>query len=326
MSESALGTHLITGGAGFIGVNLARRLLELGRSVVLVDDLSLGREANFSWLGHQSGVRFAKVDCADPAALHNAIDALNACPIEDVWHLAANSDIAAGSEDMRVDLHRTLLSTTGVLLMLKELGAARIHFASSSAVYGDRRDIEVSESTGPFEPISYYGAMKLASEAQLRAAVEAFIPSANIYRFANIVGAPATHGVILDFVDRLTYAPDQLVVRGNGTQRKPYLHVSELIDAMLFIADHAHDRFNVFNIGPGDEGMTVARIADIVVDAVSPGAVVTFGTERRGWVGDVPRFRFSTAKLKRLGWTARLTSEQAIRQAVAEIVAHRSHV
>lgn len=320
-----MGTHLITGGAGFIGVNLAWRLWKMGRPVVLIDDLSLGRETHLRWLDHGSSVRFAKADCSDPAALRTAVHALGAFPIADVWHLAANSDIAAGSEDLHVDLHRTFLSTTGVLLMLQELAPATIHFTSSSAIYGDRGDIRVSESDGPFEPISYYGAMKLASEAQLRAAVEHFVPKVNILRLSNIVGMPATHGVVLDFINSLMAEPDRLTVRGNGMQRKPYLHVSELVDAMLFVADHARDRFNVFNVGPDDDGISIATIADIVVATVSPRAAITFGDEPQGWVGDVPKFRLSGDRLAALGWTSRLTSEEAVRRAVAEIVAYQCH-
>lgn len=108
-------------------------------------------------------------------------------------------------------------------------------------------------------------------------------------------------------------------------QRKPYLHVSELIDAMLFVADHARDRFNVFNVGPDDDGVSIATLAGIVVAAVSPRAAIAFGAEPQGWVGDVPKFRLSGDRLAALGWTPRLTSEEAVRRAVAEIVAYRRH-
>ncbi len=315
-----MSTHLITGGAGFIGVNLAERLLGRNFTILLVDDLSLGTEANLAWLrARDPRARFVKADVADPVSFQKSIRSLDLPPISDVWHLAANSDIAAGSGDLSVDLKRTFLTTTGVLTLLREIGPARVHFASSSAIYGDHGERELTEQTGPLEPISYYGAMKLASEAQIRAAVENFLPRANIYRFANIIGAPATHGVIHDFIRRLRTDPNALTVLGDGTQRKPYLHVDELVDAMLFIADSTQERFNVFNVGPGDDGITVADIADIVVDAASPGALVAFGTEKRGWVGDVPRFRLSVRKLAALGWSPRLSSHDAVRRAVAEI-------
>jgi UDP-glucose 4-epimerase len=125
--------------------------------------------------------------------------------------------------------------------------------------------------------------------------------------------------VILDFIRRLKDDPKRLVVLGDGTQRKPYLHVKELVDAMLFIARTADQRYNVFNIGPDDEGVTVRFIAETVRDTVAPGAEIAYGSENRGWVGDVPRFAYSGDRLRGLGWTPTLTSENAIRSAVREI-------
>ena len=314
-------THLITGGAGFIAVNLARRLLDQGSDVLLLDDLSLGCEANLAAIGRP--VRFVRADCADPDAVAAAVREAAPSLIGDVWHLAANSDIARGTGDPRVDLQRTFMTTAGLVLALRGMAPARLHFASSSAVYGDQNGRATGEADGPAEPISYYGAAKLASEAYIRAAVESFLPAANIFRFANIVGAPATHGVLFDFIGRLTNAPGHLAVLGDGTQRKPYLHVDELIDAMLFVAGQAGGSCNVFNVGPADEGVSVAQIAEIVVAAVAPGASIGFGREKRGWVGDVPQVLLPVDKLAALGWRARMNSEQAVRRAVRDIVASR---
>jgi UDP-glucose 4-epimerase len=310
--------HMITGGAGFIAVNLARCLRERGEVVLLVDDLSRGRRENLGRLGDDPGVRFVKADCADPEALRAAVDACGS-PSLTVWHLAANSDIPAGGADFGVDVRRTFLTTTGVLQFLRTYGPSTLHFASSSAVYGDFGERMIDEDVGPLAPISNYGAMKLASEAQIRAAVEAFLPRADIFRFPNVVGTPATHGVILDFIAKLRADPTRLDVLGDGTQKKPYLHVDELVEAMLFISDGARGRFNVFNIGPQDDGVTVVTISEIVRDTISPRAKIYYGTEPRGWVGDVPRFRYSVARLEALGWRPKLTSGEAIVRAVHEI-------
>ena len=192
-------------------------------------------------------------------------------------------------------------------------------FASTSAIYGDLSNQELTESTGPLFPISNYGAMKLASEAIITAAVEKFLRRALLFRFPNVVGLPATHGVILDFIRRLRSDPDHLDVLGDGSQRKSYLHVTELVDAMLFIQSRVTKRVDVFNIGPTDAGIHVRDIARETVAAVAPGARLKFGTDNKGWVGDVPRFTYSTAKLSALGWTPKLSSLEAVRRAIGEI-------
>jgi UDP-glucose 4-epimerase len=339
--------HLITGGAGFVAANLVRRLLagnalighdsaghaggpEAGSRqaaagatrVLLVDDLSRGTMENLAEFAADPRVTFVQADCADAAALEQIVRQVHQSqPIRHVWHMAANSDIPAGIADLRIDLQRTFLTTTAVLLTMKALGLPELHFASSSAIYGDLGEAAIGEDIGPLQPISNYGAMKLASEAQIRAAVEAFLPRANIFRFPNVVGVPATHGVILDLIRKLRATPDRLDVLGDGSQCKPYLHVGDLIDAMLFIAGHAEGRYNVFNIGPRDSGVTVRRIAEQVRDRVSPGAAIAYGEGGRGWVGDVPRFRYDVSRLEALGWTPRHGSDAAIARAVAEIAA-----
>lgn len=318
--------HLITGGAGFIGVNLAERLRRRGEQVLLVDDLSRGRRANLGALERDPGVRLAVADCADRDALLLAVASAGLDGrIEEVWHLAANSDVAAGAQDLRVDVRDTLLTTTGVLEAMRALGLKTLNFASSSAVYGDLGERALTEDDGPLAPISNYGAMKLASEAQIRAACETFLDRASVFRFPNVVGAPATHGVILDFVRKLAADRRRLEVLGDGAQKKPYLHVQDLVEAMLALTDRLgagrlEGGFNLVNIGPDDDGVTVREIAEMTAAAVSPGAEIEYGTTRAGWPGDVPRFRYAVDKARRLGWASGRSSQAAVRQAIAEII------
>lgn len=314
-----MSTHVVTGGAGFVAVNLIARLLARGDRVIALDDLSRGLRAHWTRFSDESGFRAAVVDCADLGAYRAALG--DAQGITDIWHLAANSDIPAGIADPNIDLAGTFLTTFNTLVVMRERAIPALHFASSSAIYGDLGEAAIHEDIGPLEPISNYGAMKLASEAQIRAAVEAGLPRADVFRFPNVVGVPATHGVMLDFVRKLEATPDRLDVLGNGTQRKAYLHVEELVDAMLFIAERASGRYNVYNVGPSDDGIFVADIATIVRDLAAPGAEIRFGAEGRGWVGDVPRFRYDTSRLGALGWRPALDSGGAVRRAAAQIVA-----
>ena len=313
----------IAGGAGFVGANLIPRLLAEGRVVVVADNMSRGKEeyALRAAAGSPERVVILQGDCTDADFVEEAFaKARGLGVIDEVWHLAANSDIPAGVNDAQVDLKDTFMTTFRLLGAMKLFEVATLHFASSSAIYGDRGDLVLHENVGPLLPISNYGAMKLASEAAISAAAESFLDRANIFRFPNVVGVPATHGVIFDFVHKLIADPSALAVLGDGTQQKAYLHAQDLIGAMLIIRDRqTTDRTNIVNIGPTDEGVTVRWIAEQVVARVSPTAAIHYGKGNKGWVGDVPKFSYSTERLQSYGWKPALGSADAIRLAVDQI-------
>lgn len=312
--------EIVTGGAGFIGSNLVDALLKAGKEVIALDNFVRGVPTNLDGARRSNGFAFEQVNCSDFMEFRAAtVRALAGRRATTIWHMAANSDIPAGVADPMIDLRDTFMTTFSALLLMKELAIPDFHFASSSAIYGDFGDIEIHEDSGPCKPISNYGAMKLASEAQISASLESFGNKAVIFRFPNVVGTPATHGVIIDFINKLKLDPRRLPVLGNGTQQKPYLHVGDLVAAMLFIAEHAYEKVGIFNIGPQDAGVTVQFIAECVRDTVAPAAEIIYGGGNKGWVGDVPRFRYSTARLSELGWRPTMNSEMAVRMAVRAI-------
>jgi len=314
--------HVITGGAGFIGVNLAHALLERGLRVLLVDNLSRGRREYVDLLPYPERRTFVAADLANPAEVSRIFEVISDAPNVEVWHLCANSDIPAGVNDPSVDLRDTFLTTYELLRTMTKARILQLNFSSTSAVYGDHGETLLTEETY-VEPISNYGAMKLASEAAIRAWCEACGGRANVFRFPNVVGVPATHGVIFDFIQKLQKNPDTLAVLGDGSQRKAYLHVADLVSAMLFIHENAQTGYNLFNIGPADAGITVRDIAKQVRDLISPRATIEYGNENRGWIGDVPRFRYSVDKLRQLGWSTPHTSAEAIALAVKQITAQQ---
>ena len=177
----------------------------------------------------------------------------------------------------------------------------------------------LTEDVGPLLPISNYGAAKLASEALLSAAAESSLDQLWIFRFPNVIGPRGTHGAMVDFARRLACRPASLRVLGDGTQTKPYLHVSELIAAMRFVVANAGQRRNVFNIGPEGPGSSVRFMAETMIARMAPGTAIAYSGGDRGWVGDVPRFAYSTERLARLGWRPTLSSDEAVRRAAGEL-------
>lgn len=312
---------LIAGVAGFIGSNLLKTLIRDCKSKQKyfgIDNFARGLSQN---LPRNTMFEFEKVDLSDLKTTEKTFEKFNKKEkIEEVWHLAANSDISAGISTPLIDLNNTFLSTFNILQAMKRLDIPIIHFASSSAVYGDRGERILTEETGPLIPISNYGAMKLSSEALIGAAKEAFLNKAFIYRFPNVVGTPATHGVIFDFVEKLKLTPLTLKVLGNGTQTKPYLHVQDLISAMLFIRENSKEDLSLYNIGPLDDGISVKFIAEAVTGILSKNAKITYESRTKGWAGDIPRFKYSVKKLQNLGWKSRWGSKDAICKAIQEIV------
>jgi UDP-glucose 4-epimerase len=142
-----------------------------------------------------------------------------------------------------------------------------------------------------------------------------------IFRFANIVGLRRRQGVVYDFVHRLKQNPAELEILGNGSQCKPYLHVGECVDGILFGYKNAGNRVNLFNIGV-DSATDVRTIASIVTEEMGLKEVkLKYGASDRGWQGDAPQLRFDMSKMQKLGWCARLSSDEAVRLATTEHIA-----
>jgi len=301
----------VTGGAGFIGSHLNDALLQKGHDVSVIDNFVLGTMDNVK---HNLSNNSFKLYREDILNLNKLEDIFETEKFDVVFHLAANSDIQKSIEAPSVDYELTFQTTFNVLLCMKKFQVNKILFSSSSAIYGESSAV-LREDSGPLFPISHYGAAKLASEAFISSFCENYGVKAWIFRFPNVVGERATHGVIQDFVRRLRSNPEILNVLGDGNQNKPYLYVKDLVDAMLFCWEQSNDKINYFNIGV-DTRTRVKTIADIVIRNMGLNPRINFTGGDRGWVGDVPEFTYDLAKLKRLGWMPRHTSDEAVELAV----------
>jgi len=310
---------IVTGCAGFIGRHLVKKLLLNGNQVIGIDNFCRGNYYNIEEFTNNRNFTFLKFDLSD---YHNYEKYLeySVNTIDAVWHMSANSDISAGINNPDIDFRDTFMTTFNTLKYMKNKNVPKLYFASTSAVYGDHGDCAITELTSPLHPISNYGAMKLASEAIISSANELFLKKVIVFRFPNVIGSYATHGIIYDLINKLKNSPTKLEVLGDGSQEKSYLHVEELIDAMFFLESNVGNKFEVFNIGPNEEiGVTVKFISETVRNIAAPKAEICYGNEPKGWVGDVPKFVYSTEKLNQLGWNSKLSSKDAILKSTNEI-------
>lgn len=308
---------LIAGGAGFIGSHLIDRFLAEGHNVICADKLIMG-DKNIAHVRNRKDFKFYCVDLAD----QNQVDRIfSENAIDVVYHLAANSDIQKGGREPSIDFHDTLLTTRVLLEGMRKVDVKKMFFASTSAVYGEMPDVELTETTGGLMPVSYYGGAKLASEALISSYVSMCDMSAVIFRFPNVIGPRLTHGAVYDFIRKLRKNPAQLEILGNGTQCKPYIYVLDLVDAILRLTQSFTPGEVVYNISVTSPGTTVTRIAEIVVEELGLKNVeFNYTGGDRGWKGDVPRFSYDISKVLRTGWTPRHTSDDAVRQTVKDVI------
>lgn len=306
----------VIGGAGFIGSHLVDRLAQRG-PVTAYDNLSVGRPDFIRSHLDAGRATLIQADVLD-------LDRLTAAIAEHdvVFHLAANPEARWGLTNPRLDLEQGTIATWNVLEAMRRTGVRRLVFSSSGTVYGETSRTAAEGDLGAL-PISLYGASKLAGEALISAFVECFGLRAWIFRFGNVVGPRGTHGAALDFLKKLRDRRVELEVLGDGRQSKPYLHVHDCADGILFGLDRApaDAPLSVFNLAPPDT-TSVARIAELCVAASPyPGALIRYTGGDRGWPGDVPRSRMDPGRLAALGFRVRHTSDDAVRLAVEALAA-----
>lgn len=300
---------LVTGGAGFIGSHLIDRLVARGDDVVVIDNLSSGVLEFIQSHLDDGRVHLVEGDIRNP----DDVDRAMAMEIDCVFHLAANPDIRLGTRVTDTDLNQGTVATYNVLESMRLNGVKKIAFASSSVVYGEDAPLPTPEDHGPCMPISLYGASKQAGEGLVSSWVGTFGLQAWIFRFANIIGARGTHGVIFDFIHKLKNDPSRLEVLGNGLQEKSYMEVGDCVDGILHVMANADAPLNLFNLGSHDTA-SVRRIAELVVEVTQcHDARIEYTGGDRGWAGDIPRARLSIQKMLETGFDVSMNSEDAIR-------------
>ena len=306
---------LVTGGAGFIGSHLCDALISRGDRVICVDNLQRGNTGTIQHLLINERFFFYEIDVCNQTAIE---ELLKKYDIEMVYHLAANTDLWESMENPHIEHICTFETTRSVLAAMKKADVKNLFFASTSAIYGEQKGNKAFEENDLLSPISYYGAAKMAAEAYVYAYAYMNDMRVLIYRFSNIIGGRMTHGVIRDFIMRLLDDPTHLDVRGNGYQTKPYLHVSELIRAIM-MTELAEDGVHIYNVG-AVTNTNVRFIANAVVDRLGlTGIPVNYEDCTGGWKGDVAKYDYDVSKINAKGWFAQMNSNDTVIKAVAEI-------
>ncbi|WP_227376572.1 NAD-dependent epimerase/dehydratase family protein [Haladaptatus halobius] len=296
---------LVTGGAGLVGSHLAKRLSE-ENDVTVADDLSKGTRDRVP-----EGVEFVQVDMTDEVDVAEVVTE----NLDIVFHFAAYTD--TNYSDPRQLFEENGEMTYNVLERMHEVGVTNLAFTSSSTVYGEA-PMPTPEDYAPLEPISIYGASKLADEGIVSTYAHSHGITSWVYRFANIVGPHQRGNVIPDFIEKLLSDPETLTILGNGLQEKSYLHVEECIDAMCHVVETADDDLNIYNLGTRTT-TSVNTIADIVADVMDLDPEYEYTGGDRGWTGDVPKMRLSIEKLSALGWNPTQSSDEAVRKAAEQL-------
>lgn len=305
---------VITGGAGFIGSHLADTLA-VESDVVVVDHMRAGRRANLS-VALERGTKLLKRDLlrGDIRPIFRRADV--------VYHFAANPDVRIGRAGTKPLIDENVIATHRVLEACRAERVPRIVFPSTSTVYGEATTVPTSEEYGPLEPISVYGASKLAGEALVSAYAHTFGVHAVIFRLANVVGARSGHGVVVDLVRKLARDPKRLEIIGSdpGTA-KSYVHVDDVIAGIRAGVRAAAGPVAVYNVG-SDDVISVRSIADAICDELGLRGVAYAWTGGsgggRGWAGDVRVMHLAIDRLKQTGWRPRKSSEEAVRAAARD--------
>ncbi|MGC3989248.1 MAG: NAD-dependent epimerase/dehydratase family protein [Chthoniobacteraceae bacterium] len=305
---------LVTGGAGFIGSHIVDHLIERGADVTVYDNLCTGFETNVGAHLANPKFRLVKADVLDKDALKAAMEGCDT-----VFHFQANADVRGGTHKTRIDLEQNTIATWNVLDAMRENGVKTLAFASSATVYGEPEIFPTPEDC-PLVQTSLYGASKLAGEAMIQAYAEYFGIRSVTFRFVSWIGPRYSHGVVYDFMKKLRANPQELEVLGDGKQRKSYLDVRDGVAGVFTALDRYEGNKGVFNLGH-DDFMNVLDLAAIVTSELGLKDVklVTTGGER-GWLGDSPFVQLDTARMKSLGWTARISIEEGIRATVRHLI------
>jgi len=283
---------LITGGSGFIGSSITDALLKADYEVKVIDNLSTGRIENLDNAINNKNFKFIKGDIRNFNA-HDLED------VEVIFHEAAQIDVRKSVSDPGYDLDVNVAGTINILENMRKSDVKKIIYASSGgAIYGNPGYLPCNEKH-PTDPISPYGASKLAAEKYIRIYHETYgIDYVNL-RYANVYGPRqdplGEAGVIAIFLNRVL-DNKKPVIFGNGKQTRDYVHVYDVVEANLLAINKLNN--DNFNVGTGIE-TSVKELIEIISELLNKDVKAEYAEERKG---EVQRIALDVSKIKNFGF------------------------
>jgi UDP-glucose 4-epimerase len=297
---------LVTGGAGFIGFHLCKRLSDLTSNLTIYDNLSSGKKENVKDVPKAN---FVKGDILDLKKLRS----LEKTDL--IYHLAAQVVVPYSMENPLEDFETNAKGTLQVLEKARK-DDAKLVFASSAAVYGNPTIFPTPEEYG-FHPFSCYGLSKVVGEEYCQMYQSQYGLDITIMRFANVYGSRC-HGVIHDFLDKIAKNPGKLEIIGTGLQSRDFVHVSDVVDALVTVGSDDSANGKTYNIGFGTT-TTIIDLAKMMLKILNLQAKTFITTTNVSWQGDVTKIWFDNSKAKKeLKWNPELSLEDSIREIIAE--------
>jgi len=299
---------VVTGGAGFIGSNLCRTLLEEGAKVTAFDNLSSGK-IDFIKDLMDKGFNFVQGDIRDPAALEKATK-----NSEVIFHLAAQTSVPFSMENPNEDCEINVVGTLNVLEAARKADA-RVVFASSCAVYGNPEKRPTPE-TYPTNPIAFYGLSKLLGENCCRFHQKTYDLEVVMLRIFNVYG-PNCHGVIYDFLDKLQKTPNKLEVLGTGRQSRDFVYISDMVNFLLKAATSPAAAGEAFNVGTGTT-TSVSELAKMIIEILGLKDVDIYFKGGQAWEGDMDITLADNSKaVNKLQWRPQVSLKEGLKKLIS---------
>jgi UDP-glucose 4-epimerase len=299
---------LVTGGAGFIGSNLVRALLERGDDVRVLDNFSTGNRANLEGLD----IEIVEGELRSYERVHNAVRGR-----EVVYHLGALGSVPRSVQDPLTSSAVNVEGTLNVLLAARDEGVRRVVYASSSSVYGSKSELPVDESLPP-DPISPYGVAKLAAErycVSFSRVYESF--ESVVLRYFNVFGPRQSpfsqYAAMVPLFVTAIAAGEPVTVYGDGEQSRDFTYVANVVDATMRAADAAGANGRIFNVAAGSPA-TVNTVAETIGRIVDKPVERIFAPPRPGDIRD--SWADVTAAREVLGFQPSVDLEEGLRRVV----------